>query len=279
MNITRELAPGFVRGPLQGRTIIGEVTEALHRFLMDGWSSDEPPPRIEEDLSFVPKDREQVIYMYMFRVGQNTSLLNTKRYRPTRFSITNPETGEHEIYYERPPIYLELSYLLGVHAKFRSDAERLLGWVLLRLHEATHLVYRPRRFTLPDGREVDSMGRPWSLDAEGGDDLIMEKVALALTDDMTIGDAVNFFTIHEAPYRPYLTYKARCAMEGALIGAPHGTTIRAPALENATEPPPPHARPGGRLGRVTTRPTKRVPPGPEGHNIRPIEDDNQPSED
>ena len=50
----------------------------------------------------------------------------------------------------------------------------------------------------------------------------MEKVSLGLVDDLTVGDAINFFTIHEAPYRPYLTYKARCAMEGALISGPPG---------------------------------------------------------
>ncbi|MBN2798484.1 MAG: DUF4255 domain-containing protein [Deltaproteobacteria bacterium] len=277
MYVTRTLPEGFERGPMQGPGIIGEVTEAMHRFILDGWVSDSPPPRIEEDLSFVPKDREEVIYLYMYRVGQNQTLQNTKRWRPARFSVTHPETGDEEIYYERAPIYLELSYLLAVHAKFRSDAERLLGWLMLRLHEATHLVYRPRRYQLPDGREIDSLGRPWDIDADG-DELIMEKIAVSLTDDLTIGDAINFYTIHEAPFRPYVTYKARCAMEGSLISAPAGTLVRALPLESSEEPLPPHARSNGRLGRAPARPVKKTVPGPEGRNIRPIEDDN-PSED
>lgn len=275
--MSRILPPGFDRGPLQGRHIIGEVTEALHRFLLDGWTYDEAPPRIEEDLEFVPKDREEVIYVYMFKVAQNTALLNSKRWRPARFTVKNAE-GVEEHFYERPPIYLELSYLIAGHSKFRSDTERLLGWILLRLHEATHLVYRPRRYLLPDGRQVDSTGSPWSLN-NTAEEVIFEKVSLSLTDDLTIGDAINFFTIHEAPYRPFLTYKARCSMEGALVRAPVGTTIRALPLESMEEPAPAHEHPSGRMGRVETRPVrKRTPPGPEGTDLRPLEDIN-PSED
>lgn len=275
--MSRTLPEGFERGPLQGRSIIGETTEALHRFILDGWNlPNVPPPRIEEDLSFVPKDREEVVYIYMFRVGQNQALMNSKRWRETKFTVEAPD-GSTEHFYERPPIYLELYYMLGVHAKFRSDAERLLGWLMLRLHEATHLVYRPRRYLLPDGREVDSAGKPWSVDATG-DDIVMEKVSLQLTDDLTIGDAINFFTIHEAPYRPYITYKARCAMEGSLITVPTGTTIRTLPLESAEEPPPSHERPSGRLGRMETRPRKKNPPGPQAHDVRPLEDVNQSEE-
>jgi hypothetical protein len=270
--VTRLLPEGFARGPMQGQSIVGEVTESLHRFLLDGWTSKNPPPRVEEDISFVPKDREEVVYVYMYRAARNTALMNAKRLREARVSV------DGGIFYERPPLYLELFYLIAVHSKFRSDAERLLGWAMLRLHEATHLVYRPRRFTLPDGREVDSTGKLWAADATG-EDLIMEKVSLALIDDLTVGDAINFFTIHEAPYRPYLTYQARCAMEGALISAPDATTIRSMPLDRFQEEPPPHERPNGRLGRMETQPRPKKPWfGPEGHDVRPIGDTND-SED
>lgn len=276
--MTRLLPPGFAEGPLQGKNVIGEVTEALHRFMMDGWKFDAPPPRIEEDLSFVPKDREEVIYVYMYKVAENHALQNNKRLREARVQVVGP-TGEAELYYERPPMYLDLHYLIAVHSKFRSDAERLMGFVLLRLHEATHLVYRPRRFLLPDGRQVDSTGRPWSVDADG-DDVVMEKVALAIVDDLTVGDAINFFTIHEAPYRPFLTYRARCAMEGSLISAPSGTTIRSMPLDPPRgEERPPHERPGGRIGRAEPqRKVAKSPYGPAGTDHRPIDDNNE-SED
>jgi hypothetical protein len=123
------------------------------------------------------------------------------------------------------------------------------------------------------------MGRPWRLEADGGDELVMEKVALALVDDLTVGDAINFFTIHEAPYRPFLTYRARCAMEGSLIAAPSATGIRNQPLESAREERPSHERPSGRLGRMDVkRQPQKAPFGPEGQEFRPIEDNNE-SED
>ena len=220
--VQKILPADFERGPTQGRTIVGETTESLHKFLLEGWTLGGAPPRIEEDLSFVHKDREEVVYVYMYKVAQNSALMNSKRFRLARFSFEdeNDPDSKHT-YWERPPLYLELHYLVAVHSKFRSDAERLMGWVMMRLHEATHLVYRPRRYTLPNGRQIDSKGRDWASDTFD-EEVIMEKVSLSFVDDLTVGDAINFFTINEAPYRPYLTYKARCAMEGALISGPAG---------------------------------------------------------
>jgi len=256
------------RGPYQGRSIIGEITEGAHRFLMEGWNLDGPPPRIEEDLSFVPKDREEVIYVYMYRLAHNSALNNPKRWRAAKFQVAQ-EDGSTGHFFERPPIYLDLFYVIGVHSKFRSDAERLLGWTILRLNEATHLVYRPRKYTLPNGDEVDSTGEAWSIDATG-DDVIMEKVSLAMVDDLTVGDAINFFTIHEAPYRPYVTYRARCAMEGALIhGAP--TIVRSLPIDPMARNLPPGQRPSGRIGRTPLKRTQQQTPiGPPGTDHRPI---------
>lgn len=272
------LPSGFQRGPMQGINIIGEVTEALHRFVLDGWNFDGPPPRIEEDLSFVPKDREEVLYIYMYKVNQNTSLMNSKRWRPAKVSVFGPANTE-EVYYERAPIYLQLYYLVCVHSKFRSDAERLMGWTLMRLWDATHLVYRPRRYILPNEVEVDSTGQPWRADADG-EDVIMEKVAVALVDDLTIGDAVNFYTINEAPFRPYLTYRASCALEGYLVSGPP-TTVKHHRSEMMHDPRNhPHERPSGRLGgfRPTSGPKGQI--GPPGHGHRRMTDDtNDDSED
>lgn len=275
MTPTGILPEGIERGPLQGTNIIGETTEALHRFLLDGWNLDRPAPRIEEDLSFVPKDREEVLYIYMYRFEQNTHLLNSKAWRAAKIS---PQTeAPEEVYYERPPIYLNLHYMVAVHSKFRSDAERLLGWVLLRLHEATHLVYRPRKYVLPNGSQVDSTGAPWEPEPEH-EDAIMEKVALALVNDLTVGDAINFYTIHEAPYRPFLTYRAQCAMEGSLVSAP-ATTVRAPdAADSMSAQGGSRDRANGRLSSPPPRDPQRPRLGPPGHDYRRTAETN-PSED
>ena len=262
---------GPLTGPMSSRSIIGEVTEAVHRFLLEGYDLSDQPPRVEEDLSFEPKDREEVIYVYMYRAAQNTSLQNRKRLRVAPIFMGSPEEGG-PVFYHRPPLILDLFYLVMVHAKFRSDAERLLGWVLLRLHEATHLIYRPRRFILPDGREIDSLGRPYDPHVkDGSEDLCMEKVSLALVDDLTVGDGINLFTLLEAPYRPFVCYRARVALDGPILASRGGTTIRLPSLESKEEEPsrPNVESPSGRIkGPAGHLRSTRTPPGPTAHRIR-----------
>jgi hypothetical protein len=270
---------------MSGRNIIGETTEALHKFLLDGYNLGEQPPRIEEDLEFVPKDREEVLYIYMYRVAQNTNLQNQKRLRQAPVFVKDDPESSPNVYYHRPPLLLDLFYLIAVHSKFRSDTERLLGWVLLRLNEATHLVYRPRRFLLPDGRAVDSLGRPYDpnnftgvKNGEDDDDdgLYVEKVALSLVDDLTVGDAINFFTLHEAPYRPFLTYRARCALDGSLYASKGGATVSIPRLENtAARPSAVAGGTGSANGRIRGTPASRVQTagvGPTPHRVRRIAD-------
>lgn len=270
------------RGPMSGRNIIGEVTESLHRFLLDGYDIAEQPPRLEEELKFVPKDREEVLYVYMYRLAHNPNLQNQRRYRQAPvFMGTSPDEGG-EVYYHRPPLLLDLYYLLGVHSKFRSDAERLMGWLLLRLNEATHLVYRPRKFLLPDGREVDSMGRPYDPETDSDDDdLVMEKVSLAMVDDLTVGDAINLFSLHEAPYRPFLTYRARVALDGPLVASSGGTSISLPRLDamGDRDDEDKKVSRSGRIRSVAPSPSKQKPPGPQSHFLSRNADAEPESED
>lgn len=268
-------------GPPSGVNIIGETTESLHRFLLDGYDLQEQPPRLEEDLKFIPKDREEVVYLYMYRVAHNPNLQNRKRFRQAPvFMGANAEEGG-EVYYHRPPLMLDLFYLVSVHSKFRSDAERLLGWLMLRLHEATHLIYRPRKFILPDGREVDSLGRAYDLNCSTDhDDLSMEKVSLAMVDDLTVGDAINLFSLHEAPYRPFLTYRARVALDGSLVASSGGTSVRLPRMDNAaTGREDTNSRPSGRMRPGGPHRSRRTPPGPSSHFLRRSVDAEPDSED
>ena len=265
------IPPGFARGPYQGDGLIGEITEAVHKHLLDGWDLDRPRPRIEEDLSFEPKDRQEVIYVYMYRIAQNEALKNSKAWRPAKISLFQGKNADrNNLIFERAPIYLQVYYVVAVHSRFRSDAERLLGWTLLRLWEASNLIYRPRKYTLPDGTLKDSAGSDWSLD-NSGDKVIMEKVDLALCDDLPIGDAINFFTIHEAPFRPYLTFQAMCAMEGSLVTGPAAVVSTARMAEH--RPSPPIDRPGGRMKHPPKKEGRTNPIGPPGFDHRPIEED------
>lgn len=279
-------------GPASGQYIIGETTEAIHKFLLDGYKLSENPPRIEEDLKFVPKDREEVVYIYMYRLAQNTNLMNQKRLRQAPVFVKDDPEKTGEVYYHRPPVLLDLFYLISVHSKFRSDAERLIGWLMLRLNEATHLVYRPRKFLLPDGRAVDSLGRPYDpknfegvkTNSEGepeeDDGLFIEKVSLALVDDLTVGDAINLYTLHEAPYRPFLTYRARVALDGPLYKSSGGSTIRLPRLERTSPPPGANGEsPNGRVRAGRQVPPIKTPPGPKPYMLRKNADADNESED
>jgi hypothetical protein len=243
---------------------------------------------LEEDLKFLPKDREEVVYIYMYRIAQNPNLMNQKRPRQAPvFVKQDPNDEKSEIYYHRPPILVDVFYLLGVHSKFRSDAERLIGWLMLRLNEATHLIYRPRRFLLPDGREVDSLGRPYdpnrfegeTTEGEEDDGLYLEKVSLSLVDDLTVGDAINLYTLHEAPYRPFLTYRARMALDGPLFKSAGGSTVRFDRLERrdvSPGPAPGHSA-NGRVRGGALMPGQKPLPGPKPYRVR--KDENSDSEE
>lgn len=271
--MTDELQPQqFQTGPLSSYETIGEVTEAIHKLLLDSYDISERPPRLEEDMKFVPKDREEVIYVYMYRAAMNPNLMNQKRLRLAPLEVTN-EDGSKEYFYHRPPLLMDLFYMIGVHSKFRSDAERLLGWTLLTLHATPKLMYRPRRFILPTGEAVNCFGEPWDPNADTWrKDLQVEKVSLSLVEDLTVGDAINLYTLHEAPYRPFLTYRARVALDGPLTSTEGGSGIEMGDPEKGLEPrdtyfphqkKKPRARPGARpaSGRIGK------PPGPDAHNV------------
>lgn len=283
-----------VAGVMSGRNVIGEVTEAIQKFLLDGYNLSDAPPRMEEDLQFVPKDREEVVYVYMYRMCQNPNLLNRKRLRQAPVFVKSDDESGEDVYYHRPPLLLDLFYYLAVHSKFRSDAERLMGWVMLRLNEATHLIYRPRRFVLPDGREVDSLGRQYDpanftgFKAPGGDaaededddGLFVEKVSLAMVDDLTLGDAINFYTLQEAPFRPWMTYRARVALDGPLYKSSGGAAVRIGRLEKTDPPSSADAghSPNGRVRPGRTPPPIKTLPGPKPYRLEKKPDEPETEE-
>lgn len=119
------------------------------------------------------------------------------------------------------------------------------------------------------------MGRPYDPAArDEADELFMEKVSLTLVDDLTVGDGINLFTLLEAPYRPFLTYRARVALDGPLVASGGGATIQLPAPENVEQPRTESytESPSGRIRSARPMSPTRVPPGPEAHRIRRMTD-------
>jgi hypothetical protein len=262
-------------GLMSGRDIIGEVTEAVKKYIKDGWT-DERNLTIEEQLSKTSMGKaDQFAFVYMYRLAHNPNLQNRKRFRRAPVFLNDGDDTSN-VYLHRPPIMVDLFYLITAHAQFPSETAKLLGWLLLRLNEATHLIYRPRRFVLPSGQEVDSLGREYdenvNLDAPN---LVVEKVSISLVDDLTVGDAINLFSLHEAPYRPFLTYRARIAIDGPLVHAPNGTRI---VMDRAKQTPSvpttgTHTRPNGRPVRGRPQKLDEAKIGSEKHHLRRDIDD------
>ncbi len=262
-------------GLMSGRDIIGEVTEAVKKYIKDGWT-DEKNLTIEEQLDKTSMGKtDQFAFVYMYRLAHNTNLQNRKRFRRAPVFLNDGEDSGN-IYLHRPPIMVDLFYLITAHAQFPSETAKLLGWLLLRLNEATHLIYRPRKFVLPNGQEVDSLGREYDPNVDLDEpNLVIEKVSLSLVDDLTVGDAINLFSLHEAPYRPFLTYRARIAIDGPLVHAPSGTKVVMDRARQTQSKP----RPGTQT-RPNGRPVRGKPPaledariGSEKHNFRRDSDD------
>lgn len=261
-------------GPMSGKDIIGEVTEAVKKFIADGWE-DSHNLNIEEKLDKTSMGKtDKFAFVYMYRLAHNPNLQNRKRWRQAPvFMNDGPESGN--VFMHRPPLLVDLYYLVTAQAQFPSETAKILGWLLLRLNEATHLIYRPRKFILPDGRPVDSLGRDYKADVDLTEkNLVLEKVSLALVDDLTVGDAINMFSLHEAPYRPFLTYRARIAIDGPLVHAPKGTRV---VMDRATQRPsttsPSRTRPNG---RPMSQPYERKKPemfGENAHDFRRDIDD------
>jgi len=205
----------------QSQDTLGEVTEALHAWIRSGWQRESACPVILEDLAETPHGEEPAFYVLQYRVEPAGGLSTPRNWRLAHLEV--PGEFGTERFLERPPIFVDVYFLVAVHARFRSEAERLLGWVLLRLCEASHLVDRPRAFTLPDGRRVASDGLPLSGAESRG--ALREKIGLAWVQDLRPQEAVGLFSAHRAPFRPHLTFRARASLAGALRVA-QPTTIR-----------------------------------------------------
>ena len=102
------------------------------------------------------------------------------------------------------------------------------------------------------------------------DELVLEKVSLSLVDDLTVGDAVNLFSLHESKYRPFLTYRARIALDGPLVHAPAGTTINLPRASEMQRSPAEANRMRANGRPTRTPPGKRQKPGysSKPHNLK-----------
>ncbi len=220
-----------------GASQIAEVSDAVHGLLRDAWPAAFGTPRVLDDLAQRPPEREAALYAALVQVQQNPTLRTARRPGPSPLVLERDGVRTH--FLERPPVHLDLVYLLAAEATHRVDAQRLLGWAVMRIHEAARVLVRPRRFVLPDGAAVDSLGRPWRADAP---DVAMAAVSLGRAETGSLSEAIALFGSWRAPFRPFLTVRARTALWGALVEAPTtrvGVGPVLPAPLPGREPPAP----------------------------------------
>jgi hypothetical protein len=97
-------------------------------------------------------------------------------------------------------------------------ANALMGAVMNGFHQETTLLYRPVTYEIK-GKYYDSTGRPITID---GDKIVpskepgqpgafpkvrMERISVALVDDLAFGDACLLLKGFERKVRPYLTFR------------------------------------------------------------------------
>src|SRR6056300_1829366 len=90
-------------GFMSGRDIIGEVTEAVKKYIKDGWT-DERNLTIEEQLDKTSMGKtDQFAFVYMYRLAHNNNLQNRKRFRRAPVFLNDGEDSGN-VYLHRPPI-------------------------------------------------------------------------------------------------------------------------------------------------------------------------------
>ena len=93
--------------------VIGEVTEAVHKFIMDGWThynGDESPPRIEEDLKYEPMDRNEKWSTSICIALPATRMVKSKTLEASTCIHEIGSRKDGQVYYHRPLIMMDLFY-------------------------------------------------------------------------------------------------------------------------------------------------------------------------
>ncbi len=212
-------------------SVVGEVTEAIVAHLAKGWVGESPS--IHENFSQPDRDGTPALFVALYRLARGAGSHSCRR--PEVLGVPYSEASEvgAKAWVARPPLRFDAYYAVAASARHRSDAERILGAALVRLGEIATLVDRPRRFFLETGACVDSNGAPWSPTTVG---VARERVGLALVDDLDVHGAAALFAAWQAPWRPYVTWKASVALDGPTTSrAP--TRIHVARLEPRSIPP------------------------------------------
>ncbi len=175
---------------------------------------------IHKDLDTQPKDDEEAtIYCSLYRIDDVDDIgLPTWPVRPYIRGPQPPDGVRQEIV-QLPPRFFYLYFIVFVESPEPDLSNVIMGAVMNGFHQEPVLLYQPKPHEL-GGKLYDSLGRPLEYDGmdlktdptaeiqQGANTkLVMEKISMALVDDLAFGDACLLLKGFDRKIRPYLTYR------------------------------------------------------------------------
>jgi hypothetical protein len=175
---------------------------------------------IHKDMDQAPKDDEEAtVYCSLYRIDDMDDFgmpaWPVKPYAPG----PNPADMKRQDFVQLPPRFFYLYFILFCESQDPDLGSAILGALLNGFHQESVLMYRPVPYEI-NGKVYDSRGRPlkqegskYSADAlaelplNAPDKVQMERISLALVDDLAFGDACLLLKGFERKVRPYLTYR------------------------------------------------------------------------
>jgi len=176
---------------------------------------------IHKDLDTQPKDDEEAtIYVALYRVDDMDELnLPAWAVKPLTRGPAPPDPVRQDLL-QIPPRFFYLYFILFVESSEPDLSHTILGALMNGFHQEPTLLYRPIPYEL-NGKIYDSRGRPMTPDGleyvrdpaalatpGANPKVAMERVSIALVDDLAFGDACLLLKGFDRKVRPYLCYRA-----------------------------------------------------------------------
>jgi hypothetical protein len=175
---------------------------------------------IHKDLDTEPKDDEEAtVYCALYRIA------DVEDFRSVGWAdapvhpapgVPDPDT---QVSQQLPPRWFYLYFVIFTESDDSDLSNVIMGAVLNGFHQQTTLLYRPLPYEI-DGKAYDSTGRPLvsagiRLERQPAagpmpnspEQVAMERISVALVDDLAFGDACLLLKGFERKVRPYLCYR------------------------------------------------------------------------
>lgn len=175
---------------------------------------------IHKDLDTEPKDDEEAtVYCALYRIDDVEDFKTTGWSDAPVFPSPGVDDPQTQAMQQLPPRFFYLYFILFAESEDPDLSNVIMGALLNGFHQQTTLLYRPMPYEI-DGKVFDSTGRP--MDSAGtkltrhpeatpmpnsAEKVAMERISVALIDDLAFGDACLLLKGFERKVRPYLTYR------------------------------------------------------------------------